>query len=222
MRYRFRSGLSLLEFVITMTVGAVLTLVVGVLLVSGQRAWNHIYTSVRSKVHEDARAVTIAFGSIGRKSNRLDYTIYTANGGTYTPAEPETLDEEVVAGDAVEFRFWDVELDQADSHQLMDVTKQATAYALFYLDDDKLKIDYGPYPPGAVPPGGGSRNTADIKTITLAENVVTDPNMGPFSHTTTGGQGQGSVRMNVSLTDPEDGKTVTVKTATSMRNVWPR
>jgi hypothetical protein len=55
----------------------------------------------------------------------------------------------VVSGDAVEFRYWDVDLDASDSHDLMDVTKTATAYALFYLDGDRLKVDSDPYPPGA-------------------------------------------------------------------------
>jgi len=35
----------------------------------------------------------------------------------------------------------------------MDVTKQAIAYAFFYLDDEALKVDYGAYTPGAVPAG---------------------------------------------------------------------
>lgn len=53
----------------------------------------------------------------------------------------------------MEFRYWDVELDQADTQQLMDVTKQAIAYAFFYLDDEALEADYGAYTPGAVPSG---------------------------------------------------------------------
>ena len=107
----------------------------------------------------------------------------------------------------------------------MDPTKTATAYALFYLDGDSLKLDYGPYPPGAVPPGGGSKNTSGVVTeVLLAENVSTDPNssIDAFSHTTIGGVGQGSVRMNVILTDPEDDEEIRVMTATLMRNVWPR
>ncbi|MHC4582055.1 MAG: hypothetical protein ACYS14_11410, partial [Planctomycetota bacterium] len=85
--------------------------------------------------------------------------------------------------------------------------------------------DYGPYPPGAVPEGGGSKNTSDVVTeVLLAENVSTDPNsiVDAFSHTTMDGVGQGSVRMNVILTDPEDNEEISVMTATLMRNVWPR
>ncbi len=203
-----------------MVIGAMLMLVVGVLLASGQRSWNQIYSSAHKKVNQDAQAVMVTFGSIGRKANRLGYIVYTGNGGTFIPTEPETSDEEVVSGDAVEFRFWDVELDEADTHELMDVAKHATAYAFFYIDDAKLKVDYGPYPPGAVSAGG--RNTTDVTTTILAENVITDANIGPFSHTTVSGVGRGCVRINIALTDPEDGDTVTVKTATLMRNIWPR
>jgi len=218
-----RVGVTIIELVITMAISTMLISVVGILLVSGQRAWNRTYNSAHKQIKEDAQDVMITFSSIGRKSNRIDYTIYDITGSTFTPAVQQTSDpEEVISGDAVEFRYWDVELDSEDSHQLMDVTKTATAYALFYLDDDKLKVDYGPYPPGAVPEGGGSKNSSDIMTTTLAENVTTDPNIGAFSHTTLNGVGQGCVRINITLTDPEDGDSIRVMTATMLRNIWPR
>ena len=168
----------------------------------------------------------MAFGNMGRKANRLGYIIYKGDGVNYIPALPETGDpQEVVSGDAVEFRYWDVELDEADSYGLMDVNKTATAYAFFYLDGDQLKVDYGQYPPGAVPEGGGSKNTSGVITeVLLAEHVSVDQNsdVGAFSHTTIGGTGQGSVRINIVLTDPADNETIRVTTATLMRNVWPR
>jgi len=216
------SGLTIVELTITMTLGLILALAVGGLLASGQRCWHQTYNLVHQKIKRDAQTLMITFQSVGRKANRNSYVIYNANAGIFTPAEPQTADEELVCGDAVEFRFWDVELDKADSQQLMDVTKEATAYAFFYLDADELKVDYGPYPPGAVPAGGGSRNTTDVITTTLAENVVPDPHTGAFSHTTISGVGRGCVRINVRLTDPDDGHSVTVKTATLMRNIWPR
>jgi hypothetical protein len=160
---------------------------------------------------------------MGRKANRLGYIIYNINGSTFTPAVPSTSNpQEVVSGNAVEFRFWDVELDETDSHKVMDVQKTATAYALFYLSGNELKVDYGPYPPGAVPAGGGNRNTSNITTTVFAENVSTDPGIGAFSHTTLNGVGQGSVRINITLTDPADGESIKVMTATLMRNIWPR
>lgn len=222
----FRSGLTLMELVIAMAMNIIVLLAVGSLLVGGNRAWLNTYNSANKKMKDDALATTIAFGSMGRKANRIDYTIYKINGSTFTPALPITSDpEEVVSGDAVEFRYWDVGLDKTDSHDLMDFTKTATAYALFYIDGDQLKVDYGQYPPGAVPEGGGSKNTSGVITkVLLAENVSTDKdsNIGAFSHTTLNGIGQGSVRINIILTDPEDNESVNVMTATLMRNIWPR
>jgi hypothetical protein len=214
----------LIELVITSIISVIIILSAGVLLVGGNRAWQKTYNSANKKMKLDADAITIAFGSMGRRANRLNYFIYKLNGGVFTPAAPQTANEEVVSGNAVEFRYWDVELDKTDSHDLMDVAKMATAYALFYLDGDKMKVDYGPYPPGAVPAGGGGRNTAGVRTIVLAEDVSADPNSdaSPFSHTTVSKVGQGSVRINCLLTDPDDGEIINVKTSTFLRNIWPR
>ena len=225
-RYEFRSGLTLIELTIAMTLNLIVILAVGVLLVGGTRAWQHTYNSANKKLKQDALATTIAFGSVGRKANRLGYTIYKKKGETFVPALPQTSDpQEVVSGDAVEFRYWDVGLDKADSYNLMDVNKMATAYAFFYLDGGQLKVDYGPYPPGAVPESGGSKNASGVITkVLLAEHVSIDKDStaGAFSHTTIGGTGQGSVRINIILTDPADNETIRVMTATLMRNIWPR
>jgi len=60
--------------------------------------------------------------------------------------------------------------------------------------------------------------------VLLAEHVSVDKDStaGAFSHTTVGGTGQGSVRINIVLTDPTDNETIRVMTATLMRNIWPR
>ena len=224
-RRKIRSGVNIMELVITMAISAILVLVVGVLLVSGQRAWHKTYSSAHKQIKQDAYDIMVRFSSMARQANRLNYVIYDITGGTFTPAGPVTADaEEVVSGDAVEFRYWDVELDQDDTHELMDVTKMATAYALFYIAGDELKVDYGPYPPGAVPEGGGARNTAGVTTTVLAENVSAGQvdGAGAFSHTTLNGVGQGCVRINLILTDPEDEDSIEVKTAAMMRNIWPR
>jgi hypothetical protein len=170
----------------------------------------------------------LTFGRIGRMSNRFGiindepgYVIYDSDGSVFTPAEPLTAETEVVFGDAVEFRYWDVELDEDDTQGLIDMGKIATAYALFYIDGDKLKVDYGPYPPGAVPRGGGSRNTSNIRTIVLAENVTARSSRA-FSHTTVAGVGQGCVRINIVIEDPEDNESINVMTASLVRNIWPR
>ncbi len=217
------SGVTIIELTVTMAVTSVLILVVGVLLVMGQQTWHKAYDSAHKQIKQDAQITPLTFGSVGRKANRLNYVIYNISGNTFTPAAPQgTEPEEVVSGDAAEFRYWDVELDATDSHGLLDVTKTATAYALFYIDGDRLKVDYGPYPPGGVYNGGGTRNTSNITTIILAENVTADPNTGAFSHTTLNGIGQGCVRINITLTDPENDDSIDVTTAVLMRNIWPR
>ena len=134
MRHRFRSGVILTELVITMAISLVLVSAIGVLLISGNRTWQQTYDSAHKQIKQDAQAVTVAFGSMGRKSNRLGYIIYNINinGNTFTPAVPTTSNpEEVVSGDAVEFRYWDVKLDETDSHDLMDVTKNSNSLCPF-------------------------------------------------------------------------------------------
>jgi hypothetical protein len=223
--YHLCSGLTLVEVSIAMVLNSMIVLAVGILLIGGNRGWQNIYDSANKKIRQDAIVTTLTFGNVGRKANRLSYKIYKSNGSAFLPALPETSDpEEVVSGDAVEFRYWDVALDETDSYDLMDTSKKATAYALFYIDGEKLKVDYGPYPPGGVPEGGGPRNATGITTDVLAENVSIDENsnVGAFSHTVVNGVGQGCVRININLTDPETNETVKVVTSTLMRNMWPR
>lgn len=225
MKYQFRHGFTLMELVIAMLISPMLALVVGILLVSGNRAWLRTFNSAHKKIKQDAQAVTITFENMARKTNRLGYTVYEANGSVFTPAVPKTSNsQEVVFGNAVEFRYWNVGLDKTDSYKVMDVTQTATVYALFYLDGNQLKVDYGPYPPGAVPAGSGVRNTAGVTTKVLADNVSTDSNtnIGAFSHTTLNGVGTGCVRINIILTDPEDNESIKVITAALVRSMWPR
>jgi len=219
-RYKFRSGTTLTELAITMTIAPMLVLVVGVLLVSGQRSWQKTYNTAHKQIKEDAYAVTIAFGSIGRKSNRLAYKIYEFDYNTFTEAVGPSSGTAVVTGQAVEFKYWDAE---GPTQELLDVEKYGTHYALFYVDDGELKVDYGQVTAsnvGAIPDGGGTKRTPDT-TIVLTENV-SDTDGIEFSHTTLNNIGQGSVRMDLRLTDPDDGETIRVMTATLMRNIWPR
>jgi hypothetical protein len=222
MRRKSSSGSTLIELLVAVTISIILVSTVGVLLVSGNRMWLNTYNSAHKPIRQDAYIITTMFGSVGRKSNRLAYKIYNINSGIFTPAVPVTTNpEEVVSGDAVEFRYWDVELDEGDTYGLMDFASTGTAYALFYFEGSQLKVDFGPNPPGGVLTGG-SRNTANVTTTVLANNVSTDPNIGAFSHTTLNNYGQGSVRINVILTDPSDGESLHVMTTTFLRNMWPR
>ena len=222
---RIYSGLTLVEVVIAVVVNSIVIAGVGALLIGGNRAWEKCYYSANNEVKQESLVTTLEFGSMGRKSNRLCYTIYKQDGSKFYKALPKTSNaEEIVSGDAVEFCYWDEELDAADSKNLIDSTKQATAYAFFYRDGRKLKVDYGPCPPGAVPDGSGLRNTTGVVTKILAKNIVIneDSSEGIFSHSTVNGVGQGSVRINVTLTDEIGNEKVEIMTSTFLRNIWPR
>jgi type II secretory pathway pseudopilin PulG len=219
-----RTGFTLIEIVIAIIINLIVISGVGILLVGGNRSWQKCYNSANHQVKQEALVATLEFSNVGRKSNRIAYTIYKKDGDGYSPALQETENpEEIVSGDAVEFRYWENGLDSTDSQDLMNTTKTATAYAFFYIDDKKLKVDYGPYPPGAVSEQSGNRNTTDITTKILSENVsVSDSDIGAFSHTMVNGVGQGSVRLNINLKDTDDNESVQIMTATYMRNIWPR
>ncbi|MCX5645806.1 MAG: hypothetical protein NTZ17_14185 [Phycisphaerae bacterium] len=216
-------GIAMVELLISSMVAVILVFTVGLLLNGSSRAWLQTYQSVHSGASEDAEAIIAEFGSVGRRANRACYFLYRINQGVFTPALPEAgHPDSVVSGAAVEFRYWDVPLDASDSHNLMDPAKPATAYALFYLDGHRLKVDYGSYPPGAVPAGGGAKNTTGVTTVVLADNADTGGAVGPFSHNTVANAGQGSVRLNVVLTDSSTGETTKVMTTALLRNIWPR
>lgn len=219
-----RTGFTLIEILVAIIANMIIISGVGILLIGGNRAWQKSYNSANHEVKQEALVTTLEFGNVGRKSNRLCYTIYKKQAGSYVPALPVTKNpEEIVSGDAVEFRYWDQGIDSTDSHKILDPTKKATAYAFFYVDGTELKVDYGPYPPGAVDAKTGTRNTTGIVTKILAEYVsVKDSVNGIFSHTTLNKVGQGSVRINITLKDPEDGESVRILTSVYMRNIWPR
>lgn len=218
-----RSGMAMVELVIAGSIALIVISAAGILLDGGNRAWLATYDSVFGQAKDDATTITSAFGHVARKSNRISYVLYHVDQGNFTPVLPDpSVPEAVVSGDAVEFRYWDVELDAGDSHGIMDTDKIATAYALFYLDNGQFKVDYGPYPPGAVPDGGGQRRTTGVTTVVLAHSVSAGPTIAPFSHTMQAGVGLGCVRLNVLVTDPNSGQTNRVMTAALMRNIWPR
>ena len=215
-------GLTLVEMMVAMAAASIVMLSAAILVSSGYRAWNQTFNNANRESRLGALDTMIALGAVGRKSNKMDYCLYEVYGNHFEKVLPVYDPEEIVIGQAIEFRYWDTELD-AD---LVDPTVTATAYALFYFDSDthKLKVDYGPYdPPGE--PGGvnaaDNKNTGgNIKTITLAENVTNVE----FSHTTRDmdGDGKGCVRLKLVITDPTDGATKTTLAATLMRNVWPQ
>lgn len=220
MIYKKNTGFSLIELLIAMSISSILALSVGVLLIGGQRSWAKIYNDANSEMRQGSYAIMTAFGSIGRQSNRLNYTLYTKEGNKYIPSTASGGNEQIVYGDAVEFRYW---AGTQNGTSNLDTSNTGTDYAFFYIEDKKMKVDYGKViPPGAVPSGGGPKNTVDIATTVLADNVVPNPK-GAFNHTVIGGVGQGSVRIDVTIEDDNDSdNNVRVMTTTLLRNIWPR
>jgi len=210
-----RNGLTLIELITAMVAACIVMLTAGILLYGGQRSWLKTYNDNNCESRVGALNTMIALGALGRKSNRMNYHLYEVNGDNFEPVLPSAEPEEVVIGQAVEFRYWDTEL----AADLMNKDKTATAYALFYLEDGELKIDFGPYPPGGVSETGRRITGDGITTVSLVKHVAT----AEFSHTTRdmAGDGKGCVRMKLTITNSVDGSPQTVLAATLMRNVWP-
>ncbi|MGA2094580.1 MAG: prepilin-type N-terminal cleavage/methylation domain-containing protein [Sedimentisphaerales bacterium] len=208
-------GFTLIEIVITLAMASMVMVTSALLIQSGYRSWNRSYNNANGKSREGTIAAMTALGAVGRKSNRVEYYVYNVTGTTFTRALPVTNPDEVVLGDAVELRYWKDSL----KAEYMNPAITATKYALFYLDHGQLKVDYGDYPPAAIN-AAGHRNTSNVKTVILAENVT----YLRFSHTTKNmaGDGNGCVRMKMTITDPDTHESKTTIVASMMRNVWPQ
>ena len=212
-------GFTLIELTMAIAASCIVMMSVAMLVASGQKSWARTFNTTYSECRLGSLDTMIALGSVGRKSNKMNYRIYKFVSGKYQRAVPVFNPEEVVVGQAVEFRYWGDDL-KAD---YMDPAKTADKYALFYLDNKQLKVDYGPYDPPANPGGinaSGDRTTgAGITTITLTENISEVD----FSHTTYNmtGDGYGCVRMKLVIADPVSGSPKTTIAATFLRNIWP-
>ncbi|MGA2171663.1 MAG: hypothetical protein ABSG82_01440 [Sedimentisphaerales bacterium] len=217
---RSSAGLSQIELVVAMAIAFIVMLTTAILVQSGYRGWNQTYNNINAESRLGALDTMTALGAIGRKSNKLDYRVYKKlASGSYQRATPLVNPEEIVTGDAVEFRYWDGDL----SADFMNPDVNANSYALFYLDNGQLKINYGLdlYPPGGINEASGTiRSGTGITTTTLTKNISSVE----FSHTTKNmaGDGMGCVRMKLVITDPNSGLSKTTIAATLMRNVWPQ
>ncbi len=219
-----RSGVTLIELVIAAAISTLLVLIVGDLLVSGQRFWQQTYSDSQKQIKQDEQAIMIKFGNMGRKSNRMSsgswqgYKVYTNHGDTVrATTNPGTL---IADGNAVEFGYWNCDWDDAgfNPSTVVDKSKICTDYVEFYLTGSTFNAEYGVYDYTQ----GGLK--VPVRTEIIAQNASAGTaGMGVFSHTTDiNGNGNGSVRINLKLTDPADGEFIVVKTATLLRVVWPR
>lgn len=215
-------GFSLIELMVVVAIVAIPLLAVGILAAGGSRSFQQTYNSIHKPIKEDAMATMAAFGTIGRKSNRSNYKVYKISSGVYTEAVPPE-GQEIAIGQAVEFRYWEQIFDpQNPADDALEVTNTGTHYALFYLDGNELKVDYGKVNSGAAAIQSSSRTTSNlIRTVVLARDVDLSAGSDLFSHNVVGGTGTGAVRLNMLLTD-DDGESVEVKTSVLLRMNWPR
>jgi hypothetical protein len=214
-----RNGYTLVEVIMAMAAGFMVMMTVAMLVQSGHASWNKSYDAANCDSRLDSLSSITAFCSFGRKSNKKEYYVYSVAGATYTRVTPAVNPEEILTGQAVEFRYWSTDL----LPNMLDPTSTADKYAFFYLDGTSLKLDMGTSAGGATGGainGAGHRaNGAGVTTVTLASHVTSVA----FSHTTRNiaGDGKGCVRMRLVIHDPMDNQDKTFLAATYIRNVWP-
>lgn len=198
---RLAGGVTLVEMVMAAAISMIPIFAIVVLLIGGQRSWRRGYNSANRQIEIDGEAAAAIFGRVGRKSDYDDCEIYRITKST----------RELICGEMVEFRYWGnkrVRFAGGSGQSGEGSDAGPTEYARFYLDEDnnKLKVDYGSYPHGA--------RRRPARSVSIADNVTNVE----FSRVRFNKIGHGSVKMNLILTDPEDGKRITIMAATLMRN----
>lgn len=201
---RLAGGVTLVEVVMTAAISMIPISAIAVLLIGGQRSWRTSYNSANRQIEINGQAAAAIFGRVGRKSDYDDCEIYRITKST----------RELICGEMVEFRYWGNKRTRFVSRSGQSNEGSGagpTEYARFYLDEDdeddkKLKVDYGSYPHGA--------RRRPARSVSIADNVTAVE----FSRVRFNKIGHGSVKMNLTLTDPDDGKTITITAATLMRN----
>lgn len=192
---RLAKGVTLIEVVMAGAIMMVPISAILVLLIRGQRDWLAGYNLASRQIEIDSHAAAAIFERVGRKSdyNNCEISRITKSNG------------EVIKGEMVEFRYWG---SKRVSQSSGGSGVEPTEYAQFYLDrqDKKLMVDYGSYPYGA-------RQRA-ARSVSIADNVTAVE----FSRARFNKIGHGSVRMELTLTDPDDSKVITIMAATLMRN----
>lgn len=216
-----QAGFTLVELLVVISIMMIPLTAVGILLAGGAKSYQTTYEVVHCDVREDVLAVTAAFGSVGRKSNRSNYKVYQVDNGRFTEAVPPQ-NETIAVGQAVEFRYWQQPFDPISAEaSALESTSTGDRYALFYLEGRELKVDYGPVISDVGAVRGSYRNTAEIRTHVLARHVDLSGGSDLFSHTVIGGKGSGAVRLNLVLSD-EEGRRAEIKTSTLLRILWPQ
>ncbi len=203
---KFAKGMTLIELMIGILASLIVVLTVAILIVAAHRNWNWAFDYANGDLHVNAIETMINFGVSGRKANKTDYKLYKKSGESFVPVLPSSPTNPVqeVFGDAVEFRYWDRDLEG----DFMDTSVTGNAYVLYYVDNGILKAERGPYPTSTGADGTkyGGVNASGIRvaptsTQILAKNVQSLV----FSHLTkdAAGDGNGCVKMDLALYDSD-------------------
>jgi type II secretory pathway pseudopilin PulG len=217
-----RQGFTLIEVVVVVLIAAIPMIAVGILLSGASRSWQRIYDDSRSQSRQDAYAIMASLQRFGRQSNQANYTVYRITNNTFSAAIPAS-GQDLAVGQAVEFRYWQDPFNPADpDDEAIEVSNTGTHYVLYYLDGNKLKVDFGRVVNGVGAVRNNARQTGNLtETQVLSENIDTSRNINIFNHVMLGGQGSGCVNTDLTLTD-EQGISVEVKFSTLIRPAWPR
>jgi signal peptidase I len=201
-------GIGLMELVVTMVISIIPVSLVGILLVSGQQNWHQTYKIANSTMEVEAQAATVIFGQIGRKSDRNSSSIFLGKASPALSTSPSG--NTLVYGDNIEFKYWTGQsLKKKRKFEDIDLLTP-TESAYFYLDKNKLKIDYSHLKANGLP-------NKPWKTVVIANNVINVQ----FSRSTANNVELPTVRMKLTLKEDMqdvDSKTISVSTATLMRN----
>ena len=206
-RCRVRKGLTLIELAMTCAISIIPVTAVGIMFVGGQRDWQQMYQRANRVTEIEGHGSTAIFGQIGRVSYSEYCQLFSADGNppVVSMAPGGGVFE---SGQVIVFRYWDrtaVSLGQSEPGDISS-SRLPNSYARFYHDTAKesLVVERGLYP--------GSQR--DITPQVLAENVTSVR----FDRTEVNNSKQGCVRMEMTLTDPSDGRKSVVMATTLLRN----
>jgi prepilin-type N-terminal cleavage/methylation domain-containing protein len=165
-KIKHKKGFTLVELMVSISISLIVVLGIGVMMIDTHRGWRLMYNRVHGDVPADVQAAMAAFDSIVRKSSASKGNIGTASSSATLYYYQNSSDYSV---------------------------EEPDAYAKFYFDGTKLKVDYG------LIDSSGNLLSAD-NTAVLARNV--DVQSSGFA-----GTGR-SVQMVLKLDDSNDSTTV--------------
>jgi hypothetical protein len=200
-KLKFAKGVTFIEVMMAASISLIPVFALAVLLIGGQRQWEKGFKRANRQIEIDGQTAAAIFGRVGRKSDRNNCKIQDIS----------TSMKNLIVGEVVEFRYWGNKRTGnagRSGQPPSSFSVEPTEYARFYLEENEkqLKIDYGEYPYGT--------QTRSAREVVIADNVTNVE----FSRTTFNSIGQGNVRMELTLEDPDDGKTITIMASALMRN----